>query len=206
MNTALTHNVQTWLNSEWTASVKPHLKSLRALGDDLLIFGGTIRDIALAGGPTNVSDVDLVLIGTKEQQLERWAVKVGATKNKFGGFRLETERCPLDVWRLEDTWAFRENRVKLAGPRSLLDTPFFTANMAYYSLSEQRVTSSESFRHAIAHRTLSLLVSETERPLKQVERANRFQRRLGLSFTKELSDFVEAQTRKPLRLGRRPND
>jgi len=199
MNTALTHNVQTWLNSDWTTSVRPHLKSLKTLGDDLLIFGGTIRDIALAGGPTQVSDVDLVLLGTKSAQLERWAAALGATRNKFGGFRLETAQCPLDVWCLDDTWAFKQKLVKCAGPRSLLDTVFFTSAAAFYSLGEQRVTSSESFRHAIAHRTLSLLVSETERPLKQVERANRFQRRLGLSFTKELNDFVEAQTRNPSR-------
>ena len=31
MNTALTHNVQTWLNSDWTTSVRPHLKSLKTL-------------------------------------------------------------------------------------------------------------------------------------------------------------------------------
>lgn len=55
-------------------------------------------------------------------------------ENKFGGFRLTHSRMDFDIWRLEDTWAFREDIISLHNIDSLLHTTLMTWDAVIYDI------------------------------------------------------------------------
>lgn len=88
---------------------EPLMAALAAIGSPpVYLFGGLIRDVALYGAAANPRDVDLVVAGLSVAELgsavRRWQISV----TSFGGLELLVEGTRVDIWRLEDTWAFRK--------------------------------------------------------------------------------------------------
>ena len=88
---------------------------------DLYLFGGILRDVAMSGGKGFASDFDLVVEGDWAH-LTEYLEKLGASRNRFGGFRLHVERWPVDIWAARETWAIREGLVPYRDIESLTRT------------------------------------------------------------------------------------
>ncbi len=88
---------------------------------DLYLFGGVLRDLALFGEKGFSSDIDIVVDGDWDLIYPK-LIKLGAIKNKFGGFRLMRDDIPIDIWLAKETWAVKNNLVAYRGIASLLDT------------------------------------------------------------------------------------
>ena len=61
---------------------------------DVYLFGGIIRDLAIHGGEEFDSDIDLVVEG-EWSNLISYISKLGASRNKFGGYRF---RVGVGLW------------------------------------------------------------------------------------------------------------
>ena len=90
---------------------------------ELYLFGGILRDMAMFGrkGFASDSDIDLVVEGDWNH-LTAYLEKLGASRNRFGGFRLQVEGRPIDIWAACETWAIREGLVPYQGIESLMRT------------------------------------------------------------------------------------
>ena len=90
---------------------------------ELYLFGGILRDMAMFGrkGFASGSDIDLVVEGDWNH-LTGYLEKLGASRNRFGGFRLHVEGWPVDIWAACETWAIREKLVPYRGIESLTRT------------------------------------------------------------------------------------
>ena len=92
-------------------------------GEDVYLFGGIIRDIALYGSSGLECDIDLVWVGSHDRinavvEKDEFLFR----RNRFGGFRVKTNCWVVDLWRAEDTWAFRQGGRRYDGVESLLGT------------------------------------------------------------------------------------
>ena len=88
---------------------------------ELYLFGGILRDVAMSGGKGFASDFDLVVEGDWVH-LTGYLEKLGASRNRFGGFRLYVEGWSVDIWGARETWAIREGLVQYRGIESLTRT------------------------------------------------------------------------------------
>lgn len=88
---------------------------------DVYLFGGVLRDVALFGRRGFASDIDLVVEGDWHHAV-RYLASRGASRNKFGGFRLQLAGWPVDVWNATDTWGIREGFVPYRSIASLTET------------------------------------------------------------------------------------
>lgn len=88
---------------------------------NVYLFGGLIRDIAFYGKKGFHSDIDVVVEGEWSSCVD-YLIKLGAIKNKFGGFRLEISGWPIDIWNAEETWAIKEGLIEYRGIASLTET------------------------------------------------------------------------------------
>jgi hypothetical protein len=86
---------------------KKVVERLGSLQWDACVFGGTLRDIAIAGPYSPVRDIDIVVSSVDAEEIGRemreWVVR----RNQFGGLRLNVDGTLFDMWSLQDTWAFR---------------------------------------------------------------------------------------------------
>ena len=88
---------------------------------DIYLFGGLIRDIALFGKRGFSSDIDVVVEGEWKNCIS-YLESLKASKNKFGGYRLEISGWPIDIWNAEETWAIKQGLVEYTGIASLTNT------------------------------------------------------------------------------------
>ncbi|NTS77424.1 hypothetical protein HR060_11185 [Catenovulum sp. SM1970] len=114
---------------------------LEALGPTYL-FGGAIRDIALEGMRNFYSDLDFVVdcrINKLDKLLDKLSLVYKTERNKFGGYRLYCAKWWLDIWAIENTWAFRQQKVVYQNHLSLLDSTIMNWDAALYQPSSNKL-------------------------------------------------------------------
>jgi hypothetical protein len=140
------------------------------------------------------SDIDLVVSQVDSRDLGALASRYDATQNRFGGYRLRvggSRGWHVDLWRLEDTWAFREKLVRPATPRALLETVFFSWDAAAYSLNEGRLMVSDTYFRELAIRKLGIVLRKVASPEKSAIRALRYWLRYEARISQPLAIFLQ---------------
>ena len=102
---------------------------------EAFLFGGAPRDVVFSGAAI-VNDLDIFVSGPLEvaRELE------GAKRTRFGGLRTRIGSFDVDVWRLEDSAAFRKSLVPLVGVKELLKTVCFSTDAIAVSTAERGST------------------------------------------------------------------
>jgi hypothetical protein len=114
---------------------------------DVYIFGGMLRDIALGGGRNFKSDFDLVFVsksGGLDVALSS-CDNIFPKINKFGGYRLVVDGVDVDVWSVEDTWAFRCKKKEYVSVVSILDTTITNWDAILYSFSDRKIICKDGY-------------------------------------------------------------
>lgn len=131
------------------------------------LFGGAIRDFALDGIRYFNSDLDFVV----ECQADQLATIMNQIKeshpvytNKFGGYRVKCDKWWLDIWPLEETWAFKQNKVEFTGPKALLNTTITNWDAALFDLSKQKLLLPEHYFDDLTQGILTLNLSQNPNP------------------------------------------
>jgi len=130
------------------------------------LFGGVVRDIALYGISRLDSDIDLVCVESRDG-IWPWAKAKGLSfqQNKFGGCRVETDRWFVDLWRVEDTWAFKEGGCKYTGVESLLGTTITNWESILYGLRDQKLIYAGNYFEDLEERYLDVVYYRNPNPL-----------------------------------------
>ncbi|MEX9251255.1 hypothetical protein [Pseudenterobacter timonensis] len=144
-------------------------KQARALIDALAgemhawIFGGMVRDMGLFGRKGFISDIDLVVDGSREELLHTLhALNIHQLRvNKLGGVRFRLNGLDFDIWCIQDTWAFRNRHVKFEDASSLFKTTLMSWDAVLYDLKQKRVLSPENYLHDLHQRRLELVLGMT---------------------------------------------
>ena len=135
-------------------------------GEDVYLFGGVIRDIALYGISELECDIDLVWVGSHDRisgVVEKNDFRF--RMNKFGGFRVETNRWFVDLWRAEDTWAFRQGGRRYDGVESLLGTTITNWESILCQLEGCKLIHRENYFRELNDRYLHVINDKNPNPL-----------------------------------------
>lgn len=134
--------------------------------EDVYLFGGILRDIALYGISRLESDIDLVCVGTRDLLCSVVEENcLGFEKNRFGGFRVETEHWLVDLWNAEDTWAFRRGGRPYDGVESLLSTTITNWESILYRLDGCRLIHAQDYFKDLNERYLHVVFERNPNPL-----------------------------------------
>ena len=97
----LKKRVLRFFESPKRAEVK-HLVRVLSKGGEVLVFGGLLRDIALYGGDSFNSDIDLVVDCSPAMLFDFFEKAApSAKKNHFGGYRVKVGGWSIDVWPIK---------------------------------------------------------------------------------------------------------
>ena len=139
---------------------------------DIYLFGGVLRDLSLLGRRGFNSDIDLVVDGDWANCVG-YLESLGAHKNKFGGYRLQVDDWPVDIWNARETWAIRQGFVAYKGIASLTETTVMNWDAILLNWRTQIFIHRKNYLEEIKGRVLDIVLIQNPNPLGMAVRVFR---------------------------------
>lgn len=139
-------------------------KNLNSNGE-LYIFGGAVRHY-LDNGNFNTLPRDFDIIFKKKDstvKLEKIITQYFKfKKNRFNGYKFQINNLKFDIWNIEDTWAFRENKVKYDSQNyisKLTETVFLNIDSLIFDLNNKKLYA-DNYEKIINTKELDIVLNE----------------------------------------------
>ncbi len=139
---------------------------------DVYLFGGVLRDLALASGKWFSSDIDVVVEG-EWSGVVRYLEKGRARRNKFGGYRLSVGDWKVDIWKADETWAVSQGLIPYQGIGSLTKTTVLNWDAILMNWRTRTFVARDSYLDDIRSRTLDIVLTRNPDPLGMAVRVFR---------------------------------
>ena len=176
----------------WREEVQNTRDRLQEFGP-VVVIGGMIRDLALAGNREFGSDVDFVVRPIDVSRFEAFMDQTAAKRNKFGGYNLHSSHWRIDVWPLQKTWANEAGYVKVKTFPDLLRCTFFDVDAIIYSLQSKKVTCRRNYFTQLKRRELEINLRANPNPIGNAVRALRYAATRNFGWGPRLCEFVAEQ-------------
>lgn len=154
------------------------------------IFGGMLRDLCIGGNLFFDSDVDLVFEPHEKTNLELLLKNYKYELNSFGGYRIYLKKWQVDIWNIENTWAFKKNIVENEGFKSLVKTTFFNWDAIVYEIDSGSIHTAEGYLKNLQERYLDINMIDNPNILSTLVRALRMMIKLNARLSPRLRDFL----------------
>lgn len=139
---------------------------------ELYLFGGILRDIALSGKKGFNSDIDIVVDGDW-LSCEHYLQKKGAIKNKFGGYRLQIEGWPIDIWNAQKTWAITQGLIEYKGIASLTNSTVLNWDAILMNWRTRNFVARTGYIDSLKARRLDVILEKNPNPIGMAVRVFR---------------------------------
>ncbi len=109
---------------------------------DIFIFSGIIRNYFL--GIYEFRDLDLVL--EREIDIKKYFYDFEIHSNTFGGYKISKGQSVIDLWYMENTWAFKNQPIlNFELQNHIPYTAFFNFSSIVYSYKQRKFIYSKQF-------------------------------------------------------------
>lgn len=160
---------------------------------DIIIFSGVIRDFALGYlGP--VRDLDLVV--TKDfdslEALLQNTKGIRYRKNSFGGFKISISNLEIDIWDINNTWAFNGERMNksLFIDYSLTESCFFNFSSIIFKMKNRKFIGSKYFSEFLKEQKLDIVLSNNPYPELCIINTFYYRKKYDLKLSKYLKSYI----------------
>ncbi len=173
---------------------KKLLENIDGWNGRAFLFGGAVRDIYFNGKDARPNDFDVVLIDSEiDGILERFK-GCHVVRNNFGGFKISFQGINVDVWEIENTWAFRNHKVEYSGIESILETTFLNIESILIELNpkhRKREVYYRDFFRSVENEVLDINLKDNPNLELSYSRIIRFSIIHSLSFSSQLITWMK---------------
>ena len=161
----------------------------------VVVIGGFLRDLCLAGNEEFTSDVDFVVDPASMREFDRLASQLHARVNRFGGYVFELRHWKVDVWARERTWVAVHGYASITRLQDLVDATFFDWDAVLYDCTTRKVTTQPGYFDRLWRRVLDINLEPNPNPLGNAVRALRYAYRWDAALGERLVEHVAKQIR-----------
>lgn len=179
----------TYLKNKISGEAYAFLERLSVLGK-VHIFSGVIRDYFL-GYSGAVRDIDLVVSSMDEDFLERYLWPYDFDKNSFGGYKVELPSLKIDIWHINNTWAYAKNKIDtgLFDFYDLPNTAFFNFSSIVFDFSSQQFIYGIPFKKFLQTKELDLVLEANPLPALCIVNTLYYKRKFRLAISNNLRAY-----------------
>lgn len=171
---------------------KELFEGLKHLGNIYLI-GGVLREYKDNDSIGALRDVDMIT-DIPEQEYEQFMSSYQPEVNAFGGYKLLCAGLIVDIWRLEQTWAYAERKVVCNDNECVVNLPqtvFLNMDAIVYDLKND-VWYDEVYRDAVDKGVLGVVLKENPQLGLNIVRSLVIRRKYNMRVSKELCDIISS--------------
>lgn len=136
--TLILKSIENYLN--YHPPAKQLFNELYEIGE-LYLIGGVLREFIDVGDIKNLRDIDIVINTKNVNKFNEICLKYHAKKNSFDGYKMICTDLVVDVWRIEQTWAYREKIIICCEKdylKNLTKTVFYNMDSIVYDIKEDK--------------------------------------------------------------------
>ncbi|CEO15716.1 Uncharacterised protein [[Clostridium] sordellii] len=162
---------------------------------ELLLFGGAVREYMDNEFHDLPRDFDIVIKKNNNSvNLDEVLDKFEYKKNRFDGYKIKVDSLEFDVWEIEKTWAFKENKIQINSQdydKKLQDTVFLNIDSIVYNLSTKDYYN-KKYESAMKNKKLDIVLEENPYIELNLLRAILFKKKYNMNFSDKLR-FILAE-------------
>lgn len=187
-------------NSNWCSTCYSALHKLREYDQYAFLCGGAVRDILLSRRSNNIvpRDLDIVLGNTELKKIAASFSDSVKRWNCYGGVSIQVKDWSIDLWSLNNTWAFVEKLVEGKHFSDFPKTTFLDIEAVAVQLfcrnKQKREIYSKGFFEAILKKTIEINLEENPNPAMCIVRslgvASKFKFALGPKLAKYIAHYT----------------
>lgn len=168
----------------------PTLRLFQGLEEagDIYLIGGVLREFKDNGDILELRDIDLVIEIKDQKKWENTLSEFPYDKNCFDGYKWHCETLVIDVWPIDETWAYRSGRVVCEPEervRCLGDTVFLSIDAIVYDLKKD-IWYDNGYQETMRSGVLDIVLKDNPQVLLNLVRAMILRRRYALSYSEQL--------------------
>ncbi len=173
------------------------LEDIRNNNYPAFLCGGAVRDMLLCNNSIP-RDLDIILGYVSRERLETLFPDHIKGETSLGGLKLQVKDWSIDMWLIQDTWAFKEGKVPGKGFSDYPKITFLNIDAIAIQLfskrRQKREIYSKGFFEAIAERTIELNFEENPAPAECIVRALRIANKFKFIIGPRLARYMISYT------------
>lgn len=158
----------------------------------IYFIGGVLREFRDYNTIHQVRDIDIVVDTDDRVKFEKICEKYNASRNYFQGYKLVCSGLIMDVWRLDDTWAYKNNLVdfdvncKIA---QLQKTVFLNIDGIVYDLNGDKWYD-DNYQDAMRSKILDVVLKDNPAVPLNVMRAMVLKNKYNMVYSESLKQII----------------
>lgn len=90
---------------------------------EVYLIGGVLREYRDNKQINNLRDIDIIVNVIDEEEWNRILNRYKPVRNRFGGYKLICGELVVDLWRIEESWAYREHVIRCPRNELVINLP-----------------------------------------------------------------------------------
>lgn len=175
----------------------PNANSLiNQLGEygELLLFGGAVREYNDSRFENMPRDFDIVIDKNIDVNLDYVLQDFDYHKNRFDGYKINVDGIEFDIWELENTWAFKENKINCSKNEykyKLQDTVFLNVDSVVYNLTKRKMFD-EKYENAMKSKEIDIVLEDNPYKELNMVRAIELKNKYDMEFSEKLKKIMKS--------------
>lgn len=162
---------------------------------DIYLIGGVLREYRDNGNILDLRDIDIVIDVHQKELWQQILNHYVPKKNSFGGYKLICSGLVVDIWPLNETWAYRNKIVECVPEeyvKMLPDTVFLNMDSIIYDLKKD-IWYDEKYCAAMESRVLDIVLVDNPRVQLNIIRAMVLKKRYNMTYSDKLKHVISAE-------------
>lgn len=157
--------------------------------NELYLFGGAVRDY-LENNLNSFRDLDFVVKSkySKNINIENYIpAQIKFKRNRYNGYKINFADCIVDIWDIENTWAFKNNKLHTS-VENLLNSVYLNIDSLLYLLNENKYINNCDimYKNIKLNKQLDIICQETPFETLNLLRAIIYKNKYSLEFSDNL--------------------
>ena len=165
---------------------------------DVYLIGGVLREYKDNNAILNLRDVDIIIDVQNIEYWEKILSEFEVRKNRFGGYKLCCSGLIVDIWPLDETWAYKKQIVKCSPAEyveSLIYTVFLNIDAIVYDMKRD-IWYDGGYKEAMRTRVLDVVLECNPEIHLNIVRAMVLKERYKMTYSKKLKEIIVKEREK----------
>lgn len=177
----------------------PALELFKKLEDvgNLYLIGGVLREFLDHKKIIHLRDIDIVVEVNNYSLWENFLCHYMKCHNRFGGYKLECCGLIIDIWAIEETWAYRSGIIQCAPQeyfKFLPETVFLNIDSIVYDW-DKNIWLNEKYKEAMRTRVLDVVLADNPHLQLNIIRALVLKKRYNMDLSNNLERIICNETK-----------